>query len=140
MRKSRAVRVAGFVGALGASAALVGFAASGTGAYFTDSHNGQINTSTGDVKASITPSNGVLTFASLLPGEYKNQTISYQALGTGARRHLAGLPDRDGTATTTRPKPSPETRMTAVPTAAAASAVTVISPSAHRPAASLPTT
>ena len=40
MRKSRAVRVAGFVGALGASAALVGFAASGTGAYFTDSHIG----------------------------------------------------------------------------------------------------
>jgi hypothetical protein len=84
MRKSRAVRVAGFVGALGASAALVGFAASGTGAYFTDGHNGQINTSTGDVKANISPSDGVLTFANLLPGEYKDQSITYQAAGTGA--------------------------------------------------------
>ena len=53
MRKSRAVRVAGFVGALGASAALVGFAASGTGAYFTDSHTGSINASTGSIKVDI---------------------------------------------------------------------------------------
>jgi hypothetical protein len=55
MRKSRAVRVAGFVGALGASAALVGFAATGTGAYFSDSHTGAINASTGSVKVNIAP-------------------------------------------------------------------------------------
>ncbi len=97
MRKSRAVRVAGFVGALGASAALVGFAASGTGAYFTESHSGQINTSTGDVKANISPANGVLTFASLLPGQYKDQTISYQALGTGAEDIWLVFPTGDGT-------------------------------------------
>ena len=84
MRKSRAVRVAGFVGALGASAALVGFAASSTGAYFTDSHTGTIQASTGTVKASISPASGQLNFTNLLPGQYQDQTVSYQALGTGS--------------------------------------------------------
>ena len=40
MRKAKALRIAGFVGALGASAALITAAVQGTGAYFTDSHNG----------------------------------------------------------------------------------------------------
>ncbi|MCW2545853.1 MAG: hypothetical protein JWN96_313, partial [Mycobacterium sp.] len=84
MRKSKAIRVAGFVGALGASAALVGFAATGTGAYFTDSHNGTIQTSTGSVKVNVSPGDGILTFANLLPGEDKTQTVSYTAAGTGA--------------------------------------------------------
>ncbi len=85
MRKSRAVRVAGFVGALGASAALVGFAASSTGAYFTDSHTGTMQASTGTVKVATTPGDkGTLNFTNLLPGQYQNQTISYQALGTGS--------------------------------------------------------
>jgi hypothetical protein len=84
MRKSKAVRVAGFVGALGASAALVGFAATGTGAYFTDSHTGTIQTSTGSVKVNVSPGDGILTFANLLPGEDKTQTVNYTAAGTGA--------------------------------------------------------
>ena len=84
MRKSKAVRVVGFVGALGASAALVGFAATGTGAYFTDIHNGSINASTGSVHLNVSPGDGVLTFADLLPGEDKTQTITYTAAGTGA--------------------------------------------------------
>jgi hypothetical protein len=84
MRKSKAVRVAGFVGALGASAALVGFAATGTGAYFTDAHSGTIQASTGTVKLNVSPGDGILSFANLLPGEYKTQTISYTAAGTGA--------------------------------------------------------
>jgi hypothetical protein len=83
MRKSRAVRVAGFVGALGASAALVGFAATGTGAYFSDSHTGSINASTGSVKVNIAPGDGNLNFTNLLPGAYQDQQISYQSTGTG---------------------------------------------------------
>ena len=47
MKKSKALRLAGFAGALCASGALLGTSISGTGAYFTDSHNGQINASTG---------------------------------------------------------------------------------------------
>ncbi len=85
MRKSRAVRVAGFVGALGASAALVGFAATSTGAYFTDSHSATIQASTGSVKVATSPGdNGTLNFTNLLPGDYQTQKISYQALGTGS--------------------------------------------------------
>ena len=83
MRKSRAVRVAGFVGAVGASAALVGFAASGTGAYFSDAHSGAINASTGSVRLITNPSDGQLNFTNLLPGQYQTQQIQYQATGTG---------------------------------------------------------
>ncbi len=84
MRKSKAVRLAGFVGAIGASAALVGFAATGTGAYFTDSHTGEVDASTGHVQLDINPADGKLSFADLLPGEYKTQTVHYAAHGTGA--------------------------------------------------------
>ena len=84
MRKSKALRVGGFVGALATSAALVGFAASGTGAYFTDAHNGAINASTGHVKLDVSPADGQLNFTNLLPGEYQTQQINYTAHGTGA--------------------------------------------------------
>ena len=50
MKKSKALRLAGFAGALCASGALLGTSISGTGAYFTDSHSGAINASTGHVK------------------------------------------------------------------------------------------
>ena len=55
MKKSKALRLAGFAGALCASGALLGTSISGTGAYFTDSHSGEINTSTGHVKVAIDP-------------------------------------------------------------------------------------
>ena len=85
MRKSKAVRVAGFVGALGASAALVGFAATGTGAYFSESHTGTIQASNGSVKLTVSPSNGILTYSNLLPGVDQKQTVGWQATGTGAQ-------------------------------------------------------
>jgi hypothetical protein len=82
MRRAKAARITGFVGALGASAVLVGLAVHGTGAYFTDSHTGEIDASTGQVNVTITPSDGKLSFADLLPGDYKTQTLSYQSHGT----------------------------------------------------------
>jgi hypothetical protein len=97
MRKSKAVRVVGFVGALGASAALVGFAATGTGAYFTDSKPGSINASTGSVKLIVSPSDGKLNFTNLLPGEYQDQNIDYTAAGTGSEDIWMVLPS-DGSA------------------------------------------
>jgi hypothetical protein len=98
MRKSKAVRVAGFVGALGASAALVGFAATGTGAYFTDAHTGTIQASAGVVKLNLdSPANGILAFTNLLPGEDQTQNINYTAAGTGAEDVWLVFPS-DGTA------------------------------------------
>lgn len=84
MNKSKSIRLAGFVGALCVSGALIGVAVSGTGAYFTDSHSGEIDAGTGHVRVAVDPADGKLNFADLLPGEYKTQTINYQAQGTGA--------------------------------------------------------
>ncbi|RLV49615.1 hypothetical protein D9V37_06760 [Nocardioides mangrovicus] len=81
MNKSRTARLAGFIGALGCSAALVGAAVHTTGAYFTDSKDGSINTSTGSVKVS-SPSGTTLNFSDLLPGDYKTQTVSFRNDGT----------------------------------------------------------
>jgi hypothetical protein len=77
MQKAKAVRIAGFFGALCASAALVGAAATGTGAYFTDSHDGAINAGTGHIKVDV--ANLQLNFNNLLPGEYKTNGIDYAA-------------------------------------------------------------
>jgi hypothetical protein len=79
--KSKVARIAGFTVALGATASLVGFAATGTGAYFTDSHSGALSASTGDVKVNTSSLN--LDFANLLPGTYKTDNIDYTATGTG---------------------------------------------------------
>jgi hypothetical protein len=84
VNKSKAIRLGGFVGALCVSGALIGVAVSGTGAYFTDAHSGEIDTGTGHVRVAVDPADGKLHFDNLLPGEYKTQTINYQAQGTGA--------------------------------------------------------
>ncbi|HEY7008177.1 MAG TPA: hypothetical protein VH395_04520 [Jatrophihabitantaceae bacterium] len=69
-----------FAGAACATAALVGFAANGTGAYFSDTHTGSVNASTGHVKVDVTDS--TLNFTNLLPGEYQTKTVDYTARGT----------------------------------------------------------
>ena len=79
MQKKKAFRLAGFAGALCASAALVSLSVSGTGAYFTDSHTGSINASTGQIKVNVSPQDGQLNFTNLLPGDYQTKTINYTA-------------------------------------------------------------
>ena len=54
MRKAKTVRIAGFFGALCASAALVGYSVAGTGAYFSDNPN-SITASTGQIKVAVSP-------------------------------------------------------------------------------------
>lgn len=90
MHKAKALRIAGFVGALCASGALIGTAVSGTGAYFSDSHTGAVNASTGVVKVNV--SDLTLNFQNLLPGEFKTNTITYTAAGTGAEDVWLVLP------------------------------------------------
>lgn len=99
MKKSTAIRLAGFVGALCASGALLGTSISGTGAYFTDSHNGEIDASTGHVRVAISPTDGKLRFENLLPGDYKTQNIDYQAQGTGGEDIWLVFPTDDGSGT-----------------------------------------
>jgi hypothetical protein len=79
MRK--AIKIASFVVALGASAGLVAAAANGTGAYFTDSHSGTINASTGSVKVNTTDL--TLNFSGLLPDQFQTDPIQFQSTGSG---------------------------------------------------------
>jgi hypothetical protein len=82
MIRSRRVRVAGFAVAVGATAALIAYGVSSTSAYFTDSHPGVINASTGSVK--VTAGDLSLKFLGLFPGEFQSNPISYSNTGTGA--------------------------------------------------------
>ncbi len=75
MDKKKTARVAGFVGALGASALLLGAAANTTGAYFTDSHDGTLQASRGHLKVYTSDLN--LNFADMVPGEYQTKQIDY---------------------------------------------------------------
>lgn len=88
--KSKYVRLAGFVLAAGVTASLVGFAASSTGAYFTDSKSGTVNASTGGVH--VNTSSLTLNFAGLLPGDFKTNTVSYTAAGSAAEDIWLVLP------------------------------------------------
>jgi hypothetical protein len=82
MGKAKFARVAGFTFAAGATATLVGFAATGTGAYFSDAANGNTSVSTGTVKVA-TGDISNLDFTNLLPNNFKTQQVSYRATGTG---------------------------------------------------------
>jgi hypothetical protein len=81
MSKAKVARLAGFTVALGATASLAAFAATGTGAYFTDSHPGTISAATGGVHVNTTDL--ALKYQNLLPGEFQTNTVRYTATGTG---------------------------------------------------------
>jgi hypothetical protein len=81
MRKTKIARVAGFTLAAGATATLVGFAATGTGAYFSAASSGNIAASTGSVTVTSSPNN--LDFTNSLPGVFKTQKVSYSVNGSG---------------------------------------------------------
>ncbi len=75
MSKYSFLKMGGFVGTIGAGAALVAAAAGGTGAWFTDSQNGNLSASTGSIQ--ITASDTTVSFAGLMPGENRSKTIDY---------------------------------------------------------------
>jgi hypothetical protein len=85
MRKSTVARLAGFTLALGATATLVGFAATGTGAFFSDSSPGTITGSVGSIQVSVSGGNGSSStdfhFDRLLPGTPQTATITYTNTG-----------------------------------------------------------
>lgn len=75
MVSKKTVKVAGFVGALCASAALVATAASTTGAYFTDSKDGNLSATSGHLEVHTTGTN--INFQGLNPGEDQSQRVTY---------------------------------------------------------------
>lgn len=88
MQNKKAARLAGFVGALCASGALVGLTVSSTGAYFTDSKTGNINASTGHINVAISPADGQLNFTDLLPGDYQTTRVTYTAHPKGGSEDI----------------------------------------------------
>jgi hypothetical protein len=97
MSKSRIARAAGFTVAAGATATLVGFAATGTGAYFSAAANGNTSVSTGSVSLA-TGDISNLDFTNLLPGNFKTNQISYRATGTGPEDIYLAFDDPNGDA------------------------------------------
>jgi hypothetical protein len=80
MTKNKTARIAAFVGGLGVSAALIGAAATTTGAYFTDSETGSIAGTTGHLSVDKNTDYG-LNFNNLVPGEYKTLPVGYHTAG-----------------------------------------------------------
>jgi len=76
VNKLKAARLGGFVGTAGLTAALVGFAVSGTGAYFTDSAAGTMAANSGHLTLTTSGSTA-LSFADLVPGTDKTNSIGY---------------------------------------------------------------
>jgi hypothetical protein len=94
MRKGKLARVAGFTVAAGATASLVGFAATGTGAYFSDAKDGNLAATTGDVQ--VATDTTALSFDNLFPGQFKSQSIDYTATGTGPEDIYLAFDDPNG--------------------------------------------
>jgi hypothetical protein len=69
-------RIVAFIGTLGASATLIGMAATNTGAYFQDSEGGSLSGKTGHLD--IAANNDFnLNFNDLVPGVYQDRVIKY---------------------------------------------------------------
>jgi hypothetical protein len=88
MIKSKALRVGGFVVAVGLTASLVGFAAQGTGAYFSDTSPGTVSGTVGSIhvvtQGGTGASSNIFSFDRLLPGAPQTVTISYTNTGNSA--------------------------------------------------------
>jgi hypothetical protein len=97
MRKSKAARIAGFTVALGATASLVGFAATSTGAYFSDSAPGQISGTVGSIHVAVSGGSGStnsnFAFDRLLPGEPQTVTITYTNTGNNPEDVYLAFPN-----------------------------------------------
>ena len=79
MNKGKIARLVGFAGALGVSAVLITTAVSSTGAYFTDSQNGNLAGSSGHLQ--ITSTGTGINFTGLNPGEDKSNNVTYTVTG-----------------------------------------------------------
>ena len=88
MRGSTAARIAVWGTTLAALAAVVVVATGMTGAYFSDTHQGDITGNLGSIK--VTPSGGTgsdgtnFSFTNMLPGEPQTATIQFQNTGLNA--------------------------------------------------------
>lgn len=76
---NRAARIGGFLGATGMTAALVGAAVAGTGAYFTDAEAGTVTGTMGSIEIDATYT--TIAFENMLPGEPQEHVVQYRNTG-----------------------------------------------------------
>lgn len=98
MRKGKILSLAGFLGAIGTATALIGTAASGTGAYFSDSQAGVVTGTLGTIQ--VTGSGGTgsnlldFNWTNMLPGEFSSAQVGYTNSGTSAEDVWIVFPDK----------------------------------------------
>jgi hypothetical protein len=77
-------RLIALLGTAGVTASLIGVAVAGTGAYFTDSHPGNIDGNNGDIAISVSGGSGTggldFDFSGILPGVPKTATVTVSNL------------------------------------------------------------
>ena len=78
MSKKQFLKVTGFIGTLAAGTALVASAATGTGAWFTDSEPGSFSANTGSLDVSLISGHRDMNFQHLMPGAYQHDSVKYQ--------------------------------------------------------------
>jgi hypothetical protein len=96
--KKNIVKVAGFIGTLGAGAALVATAATGTGAWFTDSEAGSMAASTGHLNVNLISGHRNMSFQNLMPGDYQTDSVAYQVNQSSGKSDVWLVFDKENTA------------------------------------------
>lgn len=99
MFNSRSVRLAGALTAGGAAVALLSSAAVGSGAYFSDRHDGSVNGTFGQVSVDVTPvGNDSLKWdwSGMLPGEWQTASMTVTNTGTKAEDVYLAFDDSNG--------------------------------------------
>ena len=86
MSKKQFLKVTGFIGTLAAGTALVASAATGTGAWFTDSETGNIHVQAGSLDLST--SDMSVNFNGVMPGEDRAKPINYTATASSGNTDI----------------------------------------------------
>jgi len=92
VRKGKILSLVGFLGAVGTATALIGTAASGTGAYFSDNHPGSVTGTFGHVTVDVTGGGDSVAgqsplafdWKNMLPGDWKSATLTVKNTGTAS--------------------------------------------------------
>lgn len=99
MFSARSARLAGALTAAGAAVALIGSSAAGSGAYFSDRHNGSFNGHFGQVSIQVTPvDNGSMNWdwMGILPSEWQTASMTVKNTGTKAEDVYLAFDDSNG--------------------------------------------
>lgn len=77
MNKRKIARLAGFVGVLGATTVLITTAVTGTGAYFSDAHAGNLHGTAGHLTLALSGDSLNINFTNLFPGVDQTANVGF---------------------------------------------------------------